>query len=63
MYNKYVFKDDFSTYKNYILDNKIPERYPLKDRDHKLYDTPDCIAKWASILMMFDQIKTNKKWG
>ena len=57
MYNKYVFKTEFPTYRNYILDNKIPERYPLKDRDHHLYETPDCYTKWASILMMFDKIK------
>ena len=60
MYNKYVFKSDLPTYRNYILDNKIPEKYPLKERDHGLYDTPDCYTKWASILMMFDQIKTDK---
>ena len=57
MYNKYVLKSEFPIYKNYILDNKIPEKYPLHDGDHKLYDTPDCYAKWASILMMFDKIK------
>ena len=57
MYNKYVFKTEFPTYRKYILDNKIPERYPLKDRDHHLYETPDCYTKWASILMMFDKIK------
>ena len=57
MYNKYVLKSELPTYKNYILDNKIPERYPLKNRDRHLYDTPDCYAKWASILMMFDEIK------
>ena len=60
MFNKYVSKSEFPTYKNYILDNKIPERYPLKEGDHKLYDTPDCYTKWASILMMFDKIKTDK---
>lgn len=60
MFNKYVFKSEFSTYRNYILDNKIPERYPLKEGDHGLYDTPDCYTKWASILMMFDEIKTDK---
>jgi len=60
MYNKYVFKSDLPTYRNYILDNKIPEKYPLKEKDHELYDTPDCYTKWASILMMFDQIKTDK---
>ena len=60
MYNKYVFKSDLPTYRNYILDNKIPEKYPLKEKDHGLYDTPDCYTKWASILMMFDQIKTDK---
>jgi len=60
MYNKYVFKSDLPIYRNYILDNKIPEKYPLKEKDHGLYDTPDCYTKWASILMMFDQIKTDK---
>jgi SAM-dependent methyltransferase len=59
MYNKYVFKSDFPTYRNYILDNKIPEKYPLKDKDHALYNTPDCYTKWASILMMFDEIKSD----
>mgnify|MGYP003111945739 CR=1 FL=1 len=59
MYNKYVFKNEFSIYKNYILENKIPEKYSLKEKDHKLYDTPDCYTKWASILMMFDEIKSD----
>ena len=57
MFNKYVFKTDFPTFRKYILDNKIPEKYPLKPRDHALYDKPDCYSKWASILMMFDKIK------
>ena len=57
MYNRYVFKTDFPIYRNYILDNKIPEKYPLKERDHALYDKPDCYSKWASILMMFNEIK------
>ncbi len=60
MLNRYVSKADLPIYSKFILENKIPERYPLKDMDHKLYDTPDCIAKWASILMMFDQIKIDK---
>ena len=59
MYNKYVLNNELPTYRNYILDNKIPEKYPLKERDHGLYDTPDCYTKWASILMMFDEIKTD----
>ena len=57
MFNKYVFKTDLPRYRNYILDNKIPEKYPLKPRDHVLYEKPDCYSKWASILMMFDEIK------
>ena len=57
IFNKYVSKNDLSIYKFYIVKNKIPERYPLKDKDHILYETPDCYAKWASILMMFDKIK------
>ena len=58
MFNKYVSKEELFTYRNYILKNKIPERYPLKMRDHGLYAKPDCYVKWASILMMFDKIKT-----
>ena len=58
MFNRYVSKADLTTYHKYLWDNNYPERYKMKtDHDQYLYKTPDCYSKWASILMMFDEIK------
>jgi len=58
MFNRYVSKADLLIYSKFILDNQYPDRYRMKtDHDQHLYKTPDCYSKWASILMMFDEIK------
>ena len=58
MFNRYVSKADLLIYSKFILDNQYPDRYRMKtDHDQHLYKTPDCYSKWASILMMFNEIK------
>ena len=58
MFNRYVNKADLLIYSKFILDNQYPDRYRMKtDHDQHLYKTPDCYSKWASILMMFNEIK------
>ena len=58
MFNRYISKADLVIYSKYILDNQYPDRYRMKDdKEQHLYKTDDCYAKWASILMMFDEIK------
>ena len=58
MFNRYVSKADLLIYSKFILDNQYPDRYRMKnDKEQDLYDTPDCYSKWASILMMFNEIK------
>ena len=58
MFNRYVSKADLLIYSKFILDNQYPDRYRMKtDHDQNLYKTPDCYSKWASIMMMFNEIK------
>ncbi len=55
--NKIVTTNDVSTVNNYIKNNNLRKEYG--NRSDSLWYKEDCYVKWASCLMMFDEVKSS----